>query len=112
MFVLFFLNYLWCSHGSVLEPLLSLNAILRYRKIGYHINADDTQLCILFKCKQLLEAIYKLNSCFAVIRRWMSTNKYNINHLKIKFIMSRSQRLKFDLSGLSVNVGESQITQL
>ena len=59
----------------------------------------------------LLEAISKLNSCFADIRRWMITNKLKINDSKTEFMVFRSPQLKCDLSGLSVNVGESIITQ-
>ena len=44
-----------------------------YHNIGYLVYADDTQLYISFKCKPL-EAISKLNSCLADIRRWMITN--------------------------------------
>ena len=52
-----------------------MSAILKYHKIGDHVYADDTQLYISFKCKQLLEAISKVNSCLSDIRRWMITNK-------------------------------------
>ena len=69
------------------------------------------QLYVSFKCKQTLEAISKLNSCLADIRRWMITNKLKINDSKTEFIVFRSPQLKCDLSGLSVNVGESMITQ-
>ena len=41
----------------------------------------------------------------------MITNKLNINDSKTEFIVFRSPQLKCDLSGLSVNVGESMITQ-
>ena len=41
----------------------------------------------------------------------MITNKLNINDSKTEFIVFRSPQLRYDLSDLSVNVGESQITQ-
>ena len=72
---------------------------------------DDTQLYISFKCKQSLEAISKVNSCLSDIRQWRITNKLKINDSKTEFIVFRSLQLRCDLSGLSVNVGESQITQ-
>ena len=87
-----------------------MSAILKY-KIGYHVHADDTQLYISFKCKQPLEAISKVNSCLSDIRRWMITNKVKSDDLKTEFIVFRSPQLRCDLSGLSVNAGESQITQ-
>ena len=88
-----------------------MSAILKYHKIGYDVYADDTQLYISFKCKQPLESILKVNSCLSDIRRWMITNKLKINDSKTEFIVLRSPQLRCDLSGLSVNVGESQITQ-
>ena len=41
----------------------------------------------------------------------MITNKLKINDSKTEFIVFRSPQLKCDLSGVSVNVGESMITQ-
>ena len=41
----------------------------------------------------------------------MITNKLKINNSKTEFIVFRSPQLRYDLSGLSVNVGESQLTQ-
>ena len=82
-----------------------------YDNIGFHVYADDTQLYISFKCKQPVEEISKLNSCLADIRRWMITNTLKMIDSKTEFIVFRSPQLKFDLSGLSVNIGESMITQ-
>ena len=41
----------------------------------------------------------------------MITNKLKINDSKTEFVVFRSQQFRCDLSGLFVNVGESQITQ-
>ena len=41
----------------------------------------------------------------------MITNKLKINDSKTEFFMFRSPQLRCDLSGLSVNVGETKITQ-
>ena len=57
------------------------------QQFGYYVSADDTQLYISFKCKQPLEAILKVNNCFSDIRRWMITNKLNINDSKTEFIV-------------------------
>ena len=86
-----------------------MSAMLKYRKKDVY--ADDTQLYISFKCKQPLESISKVNSCLSDIRRWMITNNLKINDSKTEYIVFRSPQLRCDLSGLSVNVGESQITQ-
>ena len=63
----------------------------------YHLNVNS-------RWRQLKN----LNSCLADIRRWVITNKLKI---KTEFIVFRSTQLKYDLSGLSVNVGDSMITQ-
>ena len=85
---------------------------MKYYKIGYHVYADDTQqLYISFKCKQPLEAISKETRCLSDIRWWMITNKLKINDSKTELIVYRSPQLRCQLSGLSVNVGKSQIMQ-
>ena len=72
---------------------------------------ENAQLFISLKCKQPLEVILKVNSCLSDIRRWMITNKLKINDSKTEFIVLRSPQLRCDLSSLSVNIGENQITQ-
>ena len=41
----------------------------------------------------------------------MITNKFKINDSKTEFSVFRSPQLKCDFNGLTVNVGESMITQ-
>ena len=41
----------------------------------------------------------------------MFTNKLKIIHSKIELIVLNSPQLKCDMRGLSVNIGESMITQ-
>ena len=100
--------YLLYASKEVL--ILRLNFVIVI-VIGYHVYADDTQLYISFSCKQPLEAISKLNSCLADIRRWIITNKLKMNDSKTEFIVFRSPQLEFNLNGLSVNVGKSMTTQ-
>ena len=64
---------------------------MRYHKSCYYICADDMQ---------------NENVCLSDIRMWVITNKLKINDSKTEFIVFKSPRLKCDLSGLSVDVGE------
>ena len=68
------------------EILFPLDVILRHHNICYHIYADDMQLYILFKCKDPLESLTKLNMCVSDIRVWMIKNKFKINDSKTEFI--------------------------
>ena len=92
--------------SSVLGPmkfylyLLPLAAILRKHGIGYHIYADDTQLCISFKSDKPLESLEKLNSCISDIRVWMIKQKLKINDAKTEYIIFRSLQLRTDLTQL------------
>ena len=76
-------------HGSVLGPLkfrlhlLSMSAISKYHKIGYHVYADDTY----FKCKQPLEAMSKVNSYLSDIMWWMITSSSCRVAILIRFIV-------------------------
>ena len=102
--------------GSVLGPmklclyLPPLSAILRHHIISYHMYADNTQLYILFKCKDPLESLTKLNMYISDIRVWMIKNKLKINDSKTEFIIFRSPLLKQNLSDLSVSVGDMQVS--
>ena len=52
----------------------------------------------------------KLNNCISDIRVWMIKNKLKINDSKTEFIIFRSPLLKTYLSGVSISVGDSQIS--
>ena len=84
--------------------LLPRCAILKKHNIGYHIYADDTQLYISFNSKEHLTSLTKLNNCISDIK-----NKLKINDSKTELIIFRSPLLKTDLSGVSINVRDSQI---
>ena len=64
----------------------------------------------LFKCKDPLESLTKLNMCISDIRVWMIKNKFKINDSKTEFIIFRSPFLKQNLSDLSVRVGDMQVS--
>ena len=78
-------------NGNVPKPLLN---ICQLDTIILAIYADDTQLYISFKCKDLLELLKKLNMCISNIRVWMIKNKLKINDSKTEFIIFRSPLLK------------------
>ena len=89
---------------------LPLCAILKKHNIGYHIYADDTQLYISFNSKEPLTSLTKLNNCISDIRVWMIKNKLKFNDSKTECIIFRSPRLKTDFRGVSISVGDSQIS--
>ena len=65
---------------------------------------------ISFNSKEPLTSLTKLNNCISDIRVWMIKNKLKINDSKTEFIIFRSPLLKTDLSGVSISVGDSQIS--
>ena len=78
--------------------------------LPFNSHADDTQLYILFKWKDPLESLTKLNMCISDIRVWMIKNKLKINDSKTKFIIFRSVLLKQNLNDLSISVEDSQVS--
>ena len=56
--------------------LLPLGAILKHYYIGYHIYANNTQLYVSFKCKDLLVYLTNLSICISDIRVWMIKKIY------------------------------------
>ena len=70
----------------MLVVLISKSTILKYYMISYHVYVQQhthyTQLHISCKCKELLEAILKVNSILSDNKGWMITNKLKINDWK------------------------------
>ena len=64
----------------------------------------------LFKCKDPLESLTKLNMCISDIRVWMIKNKFKINDSKTEYIIFRCPLLKQNMNHLSVNVGDIQVS--
>ena len=90
-----------------------INIILRIVKICF--SSDDFPascksaiISPLIKKQGLYSEILKN---YRPVERWMITNKLKMNDSKTECIVFRSLQQKCDLSGLSVNVGESMITQ-
>ena len=63
-----------------------------------------------FNSKEPLTSLTKLNNCISDIRVWMIKNKLKIKDSKTEFIIFRSPLLKTDFSGVSISVGDSQIS--
>ena len=57
-----------------------------------------------------MESLTRLNMCISDIRVWMTKNKLKINDSKTEFIIVRSPLLKQNLSDLSVNIGDMQVS--
>ena len=77
-----------------------------------HIDVDDTHLNISFNCKEPLTSLTKLNYGISDIRVWMIKNNLKINDSKTEVILFRSPLLNTDLSGVSLSVGDSQMSSL
>ena len=71
--------------GSLLGPLLyilytsELQSLFKKYNICYHMYADDIQLYLSFKEKEMDMAEEKLNLCLADIKTWMDNNFLKLN---------------------------------
>ena len=59
--------------------------------IGFHFHADNTQLYVHLKHKNVAHAFDKLKSCFDDVKKWLSANKLKLNPDKTEFIIFDSK---------------------
>ena len=78
--------------GSVLGPLLftlyttPLSSMISGHAIPHHPYADDSQLYVSFASGDSAAALNGLQSWWASVQSWMSTNKLKLNPDKTKFL--------------------------
>ena len=102
--------------GSVIGPILftiyttSLGHMLREKCVSYHLYADDTQLWITFKPKDIDNAIIKIESCVESIHSWMCQHQLKMNSEKTEFLVNSSKRMSTILNNPSLKVGDQSVS--
>ena len=98
--------------GFVLGPILfSLyttplsKVIQNHPSIGFYFYADDTQLHVHLRHKNVVHAFDRLKSCLDDVKKWLSANKLKLNPDKTEFIVfgSKIQHEKWNKS-FAVNI--------
>ena len=84
--------------GSVLGPILfSLyttplsKVIQNHPGICFHFYADDTQLYVPLRLKNVSHAFDRLESCLEDVKKWLSANKLKLNRDKTELIVFGSK---------------------
>ena len=78
--------------GSVLELLLftlyfvPIASIVRWHGLIAHLNADDTQLYIVFDQNDAAETIKQIKACVMEITSWMAMDWLRLNDEKDSFV--------------------------
>ena len=107
--------------GSVLGPLpftlytTPLSSMIFEHAIPHHLYADDSHLYVSFASGDSAAALNGLQSCFASVQSWMSTNKLKLNPDKTEFLLigNERQRSKYlskfpiELLGVKTNPAKS-----
>ena len=101
--------------GSVLGPILfSIYTIPLYflccrnqTLAGFY--ADDSQIYIICKLKNILSASATIENCISEVQTWMSNNRLKLNGDKTELTVFSSPRLGKQLPPVQLSVGEDRI---
>ena len=70
----------------------SLSNLVSTYAIPHHLYADNSQLYVSFSSDDSAAALNGLQSCFASVQSWMSTDKLNLNPDKTEFLLFGNER--------------------
>lgn len=96
--------------GSVLGPILfniyssSLGCLLRERKVGYHLYADDSQIYITVNPDQIDAAAASMEECIRLVSAWMSQHHLKMNNNKTEFLILSKKLISRQIRPPSLNV--------
>ena len=101
--------------GSVLGPVLFtlytqplVEEIMKF-KLCYHFYADDTQLYGTALLNDIDDLIYRMESCIAGIKIWMSKNRLMLNDGKTEAILMGSARTLKGVDRSAMTIADSKI---
>lgn len=104
--------------GSVLGPKMyimytkTLGQLISKHSLDYHMYADDTQLYLTFKKKDIVcqeNAIKRLEVCLEDIMIWMKANQLKLNSDKTE-VMFFTPRGYHQPTPLQMNIGDTVVT--
>ena len=102
--------------GFVLGPVLftlyvsPMEDIINAHELDSMFYADDTQIYIIFKRRDHLNAISKLENCIEDLKDWLSVNKLFLNDSKTEIVHVSSRFDKGSESLPDITIGNSEIS--
>jgi len=94
-------------------PKKPVGAICKIHGLSHHFYADDSQLYMTFKQKDLnsrQKASQSIESCLIDIVQWMNTNLLKLNAEKTEVILFMPKRNNNANDDICITVGESAVT--
>ena len=82
----------WSSAFYTLYHSTPLSSLIFGHAIHHHLYADDSQLYISFSSGNSAAALNGLQSCWASVQSWMSTNKLKLNPDKTEFLIGNERQ--------------------